>query len=84
MSELLQSTVIANVAIAFVNVHHGLKSDILRMKLLGEFPNVKAGEIDQIISELIQSKQIVRVEYRVIDNPSTYYSFLLPEGSKIV
>jgi ribosomal 30S subunit maturation factor RimM len=77
-------TAIRNVAIALINANHGLKGQELKVKLTSEFPNVVANDIEQAISELVQSNQIMRVEYQLKENRSLYLTFYLPEGSRIV
>jgi len=69
----------------FVLAQRGMTGQHLISNLLSDFPTPVDRElIERAISELVQDKEIIRIEYKIPDLGLTYYSFYIPQGSRLV
>lgn len=71
-------------ALLIVESHQGMKGVDLHLRLISKYSSSKNEEILQAISELVQSNEIIRIEYQLRDNPSQFLTFYLPQGSRLV
>lgn len=66
-----------------ITTHRGLKEEDLIDFITDEVEGIKATEIARTISELVQSGEMKRIEYLLPDYKGCFFSFYLPQNSRI-